>query len=127
LPPESCPDSGNILIFIEIRHDIGGQLLPYQQLQDTLPNFFTTRGIQAQANAFAAPFLKPDTFDLSATPAGFRSNTISVQVLTGQFEHLHPVTPLCRQRIVHRQVQCHSDELATHVETNALYRVPLME
>ncbi|HZC44256.1 MAG TPA: TonB-dependent receptor [Acidobacteriaceae bacterium] len=33
---------------------------------------------------FTAPFLAPDTFSVSATAAGFQSNTITVQVLTGQ-------------------------------------------
>jgi Carboxypeptidase regulatory-like domain len=33
---------------------------------------------------FTAPFLAPDTFSVSATAAGFQSNTIKVQVLTGQ-------------------------------------------
>ncbi len=33
---------------------------------------------------FTAPFLAPDTFSVSATAAGFQSNTTTVQVLTGQ-------------------------------------------
>ncbi len=33
---------------------------------------------------FTAAFLKPDTFAVSATAAGFQSNTTTVQVLTGQ-------------------------------------------
>jgi hypothetical protein len=33
---------------------------------------------------FTAPFLKPDTFNVSASAAGFQSNTISIQILTGQ-------------------------------------------
>jgi hypothetical protein len=33
---------------------------------------------------FTAPFLAPDTFSVSATAAGFQSNTITIQVLTGQ-------------------------------------------
>ena len=33
---------------------------------------------------FTAPFLKPDTFNVSASAAGFQSNTTSVQILTGQ-------------------------------------------
>ncbi len=33
---------------------------------------------------FTAPFLKPDLFNVSATAAGFQSNTTSVQILTGQ-------------------------------------------
>jgi hypothetical protein len=33
---------------------------------------------------FTAPFLKPDMFNVSATAAGFQSNTTSVQILTGQ-------------------------------------------
>jgi hypothetical protein len=33
---------------------------------------------------FTAPFLKPDMFNVSASAAGFQSNTTSVQILTGQ-------------------------------------------
>lgn len=33
---------------------------------------------------FTAPFLKPDTFNISATAAGFQSNATSIQILTGQ-------------------------------------------
>ncbi len=33
---------------------------------------------------FTAPFLKPDTFDISATAPGLKSTTTSVQVLVGQ-------------------------------------------
>src|SRR3984885_4358154 len=33
---------------------------------------------------FTAPFLRPDAFSLSATAEGFHSNTITVQILTGQ-------------------------------------------
>src|SRR3984885_12508914 len=33
---------------------------------------------------FTAPFLRPDVFSLSATAEGFHSNTITVQILTGQ-------------------------------------------
>ena len=33
---------------------------------------------------FTAPFLKPDTFNVSASAAGFQSNTTRIQILTGQ-------------------------------------------
>ena len=33
---------------------------------------------------FTAPFLKPDSFNVSASAAGFHSNTTKIQVLTGQ-------------------------------------------
>jgi hypothetical protein len=52
-------------------------------LKDTATGAIVNLTTNAEGR-FTAPFLRPDTFNLSATAAGFHSNTISVQILTGQ-------------------------------------------
>ena len=52
-------------------------------LKDTANGVIVNLTTNAEGR-FTAPFLAPDTFSVSATAAGFQSNTITVQVLTGQ-------------------------------------------
>jgi hypothetical protein len=52
-------------------------------LKDTATGAIVNLTTNAEGR-FTASFLKPDTFAISATAAGFQSNTITVQVLTGQ-------------------------------------------
>jgi hypothetical protein len=52
-------------------------------LKDTATGAIVNLTTNAEGR-FTAPFLRPDTFNVSATAAGFHSNTISVQILTGQ-------------------------------------------
>ena len=52
-------------------------------LKDTATNAMINLTTNAEGR-FTAPFLKPDTFAVSASAEGFQSNTITVQVLTGQ-------------------------------------------
>jgi hypothetical protein len=52
-------------------------------VKDTATGAVTTFTSNAQGR-FVASFLKPDTFDVSATAPGLQSTTTSVQVLTGQ-------------------------------------------
>jgi hypothetical protein len=52
-------------------------------LKDTATGAIVNLTTNAEGR-FTAPFLRPDTFNVSATAAGFQSNTISVQILTGQ-------------------------------------------